>query len=63
MGKQGDANAVVDSQARVFGVQGLRVVDMSAAPFTPPGHPQATVYMLAEKIAADIQNRGSGKVS
>ena len=55
MGKKGDVNAVVDSQARVFGVQGLRVVDMSAAPFTPPGHPQATVYMLAEKIADDIK--------
>ena len=54
MGKAGDANAVVDSRARVFGVEGLRVVDMSAAPFTPPGHPQATVYMLAELIAADI---------
>ena len=63
MGKQGDANAVVDSQARVFGVQGLRVVDMSAAPFTPPGHPQATVYMLAEKIADNIQTRGTENVS
>jgi choline dehydrogenase len=51
MGKKGDVNAVVDSQARVFGVEGLRVVDLSAAPFAPPGHPQATVYMLAEKIA------------
>jgi choline dehydrogenase len=54
MGKKGDVNAVVDSKARVFGVEGLRVVDLSAAPFTPPGHPQATVYMLAEKIADDI---------
>lgn len=54
MGKKGDPNAVVDSQARVFGTEGLRVVDMSTAPFTPPGHPQATVYMLAEKIADDI---------
>ena len=58
MGKAGDANAVVDSQAQVFGVQGLRVVDMSAAPFTPPGHRQATVYMLAEKVADDIPSRG-----
>ena len=63
MGKEGDANAVVDSQARVFGVQGLRVVDMSAAPFTPPGHPQATVYMLAEKIAADILGKPVEHVS
>ena len=35
--------AVVDSQARVMGVSGLRVVDASAFPFLPPGHPQATV--------------------
>lgn len=59
MGKSGDPNAVVDSQARVFGVKGLRVVDMSAAPFVPPGHSQSTVYMLAEKIADDIKrNKG-----
>lgn len=46
--------AVIDSQARVFGVQRLRVVDSSAFPFLPPGHPQATIYALAEKIADHI---------
>ncbi|KAK8102376.1 gmc oxidoreductase protein [Apiospora sp. TS-2023a] len=56
MGKKGDAEAVVDSQGRVFGVQGLRVVDASAFPLLPPGHPQATVYALAEKIACDISS-------
>jgi choline dehydrogenase len=56
MGKRQDEMAVVDSQARVYGVQGLRVVDASAFPFLPPGHPQATVYMLAEKIAEDVRN-------
>ena len=35
--------AVVDSRARVFGVKGVRVVDASAFPFLPPGHPQSTV--------------------
>ncbi|KAJ5765846.1 Dehydrogenase patE [Penicillium odoratum] len=54
MGIKKDRMAVVDSRARVFGVSGLRVVDASAFPFLPPGHPQSTVYMLAEKIAADI---------
>ncbi|KAI9788249.1 MAG: hypothetical protein M1816_007015 [Peltula sp. TS41687] len=56
MGKQGDPNAVVDSTAKVFGVRGLRVVDASAFPFALPGHPQASVYMLAEKIADVIKN-------
>lgn len=55
MGKAGETGAVVDSKARVFGVKGLRVVDNSVIPFSLPGHPQSSVYMLAEKIAEDIQ--------
>ncbi|KAE8140285.1 hypothetical protein BDV38DRAFT_269269 [Aspergillus pseudotamarii] len=51
MGTSDDEMAVVDSQARVYGVEGVRVVDASAFPFLPPGHPQSTVYMLAEKIS------------
>lgn len=43
MGKSDDPSAVVDSQARVYGVNNLRVVDASAFPFLPPGHPQSTV--------------------
>lgn len=43
MGRRDDLMAVVDSEARVIGVEGLRVVDISAFPFLPPGHPQATV--------------------
>ncbi|KAK2598138.1 hypothetical protein QQS21_005689 [Conoideocrella luteorostrata] len=57
MGKTTDPWAVVDSRARVIGVNSLRVVDASAFPFLIPGHPQATVYALAEKIA-DVINRG-----
>lgn len=49
-----DEMAVVDSQARVCGVQGVRVVDASAFPFLVLGHPQSTVYALAEKIADGI---------
>ncbi|KAG4035052.1 hypothetical protein MFRU_002g04000 [Monilinia fructicola] len=55
MGKKGDPTAVVDSKARVFGVSGLRVVDASAFAILPPGHPQSTIYALAEKIAADMK--------
>lgn len=54
MGKSSDSTAVVDNLARVFGVEGLRVVDSSAFPLLPPGHPQSTVYALAEKIADSI---------
>ena len=55
MGKKGDRMRVLDGQARVLGVQGLRVVDASAFPISPPGHIQSSVYMLAEKIAHEIQ--------
>lgn len=55
MGKAGDVNAVVDTKGRVYGVHGLRVVDASIFPLLPPGHPQATVYALAEKVAEDIK--------
>ena len=51
MGKANDTNAVVDSRARVIGVSGLRVVDASAFPFNMPGHPGATVFGLAERVA------------
>lgn len=54
MGKKNDPLAVVDPQTRVYGVKNLRVVDASAFPLLPPGHPQSTVYALAEKIACDI---------
>ncbi|RYN19143.1 Versicolorin B synthase [Alternaria arborescens] len=54
MGKTPGRGAVVDSRANVFGVQGLRVVDISVFPFSLTGHPQASVYMFAEKIADEI---------
>lgn len=41
MGRKNDTRAVVDAQARVFGVQNLHVV-------------QSTAYMLAEKIVEAI---------
>lgn len=54
MGRPENPMAVVDAQARVYGVQNLRVVDASAFPLLPPGHPVATIYALAEKISCDI---------
>jgi len=54
MGKADDPNAVTDTQGRVKGVTGLRVIDSSILPFLPPGHPMSSVYMLAEKITSEI---------
>jgi choline dehydrogenase len=55
-----DEMDVVDSEAKVFGVDGLRVVDASIFLFLPPGHPQSTIYALAEKISEAIIRDGSG---
>lgn len=60
MGRRQDPLAVIDSSARVYGVQRLRVVDSSSFPFLPPGHPQSVVYALAEKIADEILQGSSG---
>ena len=54
MGRKSDRMAVVDASARVFGTERLRIVDASAVPFLPPGHPQSTVYAFAEKIADQV---------
>ncbi|KAL8967475.1 MAG: hypothetical protein Q9183_002901 [Haloplaca sp. 2 TL-2023] len=57
MGPRNDSMAVVDSSNRVFGIRNLRIMDASVFPLLPPGHPQATVYALAEKLAAGILQR------
>jgi choline dehydrogenase-like flavoprotein len=49
MGPNWDPNAVVDPQLKVYGIQGLRVIDASIMPFNPTCHINAVVYMLAEK--------------
>ncbi len=55
MGKKSDPMAMVDSKLKVFGVEGLRVVDAS---IYPPPHlhaynPTRGIYMIGE-VAADI---------
>ncbi|KAI6788410.1 alcohol oxidase [Hortaea werneckii] len=54
MGREGEEGAVVDSKGRVFGTEGLLVVDASSFRFTPPGHTQAATYCHAEKLVKDI---------
>ena len=43
MGRRNDSMAVVDTNAKVIGVEDLRVVDASSFAQLPPGHPQSTV--------------------
>jgi choline dehydrogenase-like flavoprotein len=45
---------VVDAEGRVFGVEGLRIADASVMPVPLGGHPQATLYAMAEQIASFI---------
>jgi choline dehydrogenase len=52
-----DPAAVVDSELRVHGTEGLRVVDASIMPIVPGGNINAATMMLAEK-AADLIKHG-----
>ena len=54
MGRPDDPMAVVDSEARVIGIDGLRVVDSSIMPSITTGNLNAPTIMLAEKAADHI---------
>jgi len=58
MGDARDPYAVVDSEARVHGLERLRVVDSSIMPQVTTGNLNAPTIMLAEKAADHILGRG-----
>lgn len=49
-----DWGGVVDTKFRVYGTEGLRVVDASVIPMEVNGNPTSTIYALAEMAADDI---------
>ncbi|HTP92188.1 MAG TPA: choline dehydrogenase [Xanthobacteraceae bacterium] len=57
MGVASDRMAVVDPELRVFGVDGLRVVDGAVMPDLVGGNINAPIIMIAEKAADLIRGR------
>ncbi|KAM5349157.1 hypothetical protein ACJ41O_008980 [Fusarium nematophilum] len=57
MGKAGDADAVVDSDFKVFGFEKLRIADMGVVPVLNSCHVQSVAYVtgatLADKLIAE----------
>jgi choline dehydrogenase len=62
--KMGEDNmAVVDSETRVHGIEGLRVVDSSIFPTIPNGNLNGPTIMLAERAADIIKGEGMLNIS
>ena len=57
MGQESDPMAVVNSELRVKGVRGLRVVDASVMPFITSGNTNSPTLMIAEKVASMIMKK------
>ena len=55
MGPSSDPTAVVDQTGQVYGVDNLRVIDASILPDCPTVNLNATVMMVAEKLAATLR--------
>jgi choline dehydrogenase len=59
MGTDADPDAVVDSQLRVRGVEGLRVIDASVMPTVTSANTNAAALMIGERGARMILRGGS----
>ncbi len=57
MGPASDPTAVVDDQLRVYGLDGLRIVDGSIMPTMPSANTYASTMMIAEKASDLIRGR------
>jgi 4-pyridoxate dehydrogenase len=57
MGVDSDLDAVVDPECKVRGIEGLRVVDAAVMPDLVGANINATVIMIAEKMADIIRGR------
>jgi choline dehydrogenase len=56
MGPESDPSAVVDQLGVIRGTENLRVVDASIMPVLVSNNPQATIVMMAERVADLIQS-------
>lgn len=57
MGRRDDPLAVVDSEGRFIGLEGLTVADASIMPTVPSGNTHIPTVMVAEKIVASLDAR------
>lgn len=58
-----EEGGVVDGELKVYGVEGLRIVDASVMPMLPASHTMTTVYAIAEKAADIIKASNAYKAS
>jgi choline dehydrogenase len=61
IGQDGDPMAVLDSNFRVRGTEGLRVVDASVFPYIPGLFIVSAIYMIAEKASDVILRDAAGE--
>lgn len=59
MGTLGDAAAVVDTDCRVIGYEGLRVCDASVMPDLPEANTHLTTVAIAQRLMAKMRERPS----